>query len=119
MKPIPIYDATAPITCTIGTDEISGRIELLERMRTNLRRLEHTDHGLVLHFDRRNDVEADLRRFAVDEKRCCQFWGFAVDAADDELTLRWDAPPDARDLLSEIATYLEGDQPLTELSGLL
>jgi hypothetical protein len=119
MNPIPIYDATAPITCTIRPEEISGRIQILERLRTNLRRLEHTEHGLLLHFDRRTEVEADLRRFAVDEKRCCQFWGFAVDASDDELGLRWDAPPDARTLLTEIAAYLEGDEPLPEIGGLL
>jgi hypothetical protein len=119
MKPVPIYDSTAPITCTIGTEEVSGRIELLERLRTTLRRLDHTDHGLLLHFEERPEVEADLRRFAVDEKRCCQFWGFAVHGADDDLTLRWDAPPDARELLTAIAAHLEGDQPLTEIGGLL
>jgi hypothetical protein len=119
MNLIPIYDATAPITCTIGTHQIAGRVELLERLRADLRWLERTDHGLVLHFEKRPEVETDLHTFAVDEKRCCQFWGFAVHAADDDLTLRWDAPPDARHLLTDIASYLEGDQPLTELSGLL
>jgi hypothetical protein len=116
---MPIYDATAPITCTIGTDEVAGRVELLERLRTNLRGLERTEHGLVLHFEKRPEVEADVRRFAADEKRCCQFWGFAVHGADDDLTLRWDAPPDARELLTAIAAHLEGDQPLTEIGGLL
>jgi hypothetical protein len=119
LNPMPIYDATAPITCTIGTDEVAGRVELLERLRTNLRWLERTEHGLVLHFEKRPEVEADVRRFAVDEKRCCRFWGFAVHAAADDLTLRWDAPPDARELLTAIAAHLEGDQPLTEIGGLL
>ena len=119
MKPIPIYDATAAIACTIDSDQIRGRIGLVERMRANLQRLEHTDHGLVLHFRRRPDIDADVRRFAVDEKRCCQFWGFAVETIDDELTLRWDAPPGARDLLSAIAAQLEGDEPITTIGGLL
>ena len=119
MKPIPIYDATATIACTISSDEIPQRIAIVERMRANLQRLEHTDHGLVLHFPQRPDIDADLRQFAIDEKRCCGFWGFAVETTDDELTLRWDAPPDARDLLSDIAAYLEGDEPITKISGLL
>ncbi len=33
MNPIPIYDATAPIACTINPDDIPERIERLERMR--------------------------------------------------------------------------------------
>ena len=24
---------------------------------------------------------------------CCAFWGFAVNATDDEVTLRWEGPP--------------------------
>jgi hypothetical protein len=83
---IPIYDATAPITCTIGRDEMPEHIELVERMRQNLERLERTEHGLLLHFPDLPEVQADLARFAVDEKRCCQFWGFAVDNTDGDLT---------------------------------
>ena len=119
MNSIPLYDESAPITCTIGSDEINERIELIERMRTNLQRLDRTDHGLLLRFLDHADIEADLNRFAVDEKRCCRFWGFAVDKADNEVTLRWDAPPDARPLLDNIAAYLEGDEPVTGLRGLL
>jgi hypothetical protein len=116
---IPIYDATAPITCRIGDDEIPERIELVERMRQNLERLERTEHGLLLHFPDRPEVQADLARFAVDEKRCCQFWGFAVDNTDGDLTLRWDAPPDADELIARIGAYFDGDEPLTSISGLL
>lgn len=119
MSTIPIYDPTAPITCTIGRDEIPERIELVERMRQSLKRLERTEHGLLLHFPNRIEVQADLARFAVDEKRCCQFWGFAVDTTDGELTLRWDAPPAANELIARIEAYFEGDEPLTAITGLL
>jgi hypothetical protein len=119
VKSIPIYDATAPISCTIGSDEIPERIELVERMRRNLDRIDRTEHGMLLHFPNRPDIENDLRRFAVDEKRCCQFWGFAVDADDAGLRLRWDGPPDAGDLIGRLLAYFEGDQPLTSISGLL
>src|SRR4051794_29467501 len=101
MKLIPIYDETAPIACTISSDEIPARVELLERMRDNLHELERTEHGLLLHFPADDDIEADLHRFAVDEKRCCEFWGFEVSRADD-LTLRWDAPPTAADLITRL-----------------
>jgi hypothetical protein len=116
---IPLYDATAPIACTIESDEIPERLALLERLRTNLVRLDVTEHGLLLHFPHRPDIFDDLQRFAVDEKRCCQFWGFAVDDTEGELILRWDAPPDARDLLARIAVVLQNDEPLTTIAGLL
>ena len=37
-------------------------------------------HGLLLHFPKSPDIDADLRGFTVDEKRCCTFWGFDVTA---------------------------------------
>jgi hypothetical protein len=118
-RTIPLYDAAAPIACTIRPDETAGRVLLLERMRTNLVSLDRTAHGLLLRFTDRPDVEDDVRRFAADEKRCCTFWGFAVDRTGGHVTLRWDAPPDAGEILARIATYLDGDEPLTALDGLL
>ena len=76
MDKIPIYDATAPIACTIGTDEIPDRIELVERIRAKLTTVERTPDGLLLHLPATPSNRADLERFAIDEKRCCQFWGF-------------------------------------------
>ena len=119
MKFIPIYDDTAPIMCTISSDEIPERVELVERMRHNLERVERIEHGMLLHFPNRADIATDLQRFAVDEKRCCQFWGFAVAALENELTLRWEGPPDAEDLMARLVAYFEGDEPLTTISGLL
>ena len=119
MNHVPLYDTTAPIACTIESDEIPERLTVLERLRTYLTRLDETEHGLLLHFPARPDIADDLQRFAVDEKRCCQFWGFAVDDTEGELILRWDAPPDARALLARIAIVLQDDEPLTTIVGLL
>ena len=119
MKQIPIYDAAAPIVCTIGSDEIPERIELVERMREHLGLVERTEHGLLLHYAPDPQVEADLRRFAVDEKRCCASWGFAVESTDDEVVLRWEAPPDAADLVDRLLEWFAGEGPLPELTGLL
>lgn len=119
MKSIPIYDESAPIVCTIGDHETGDRIEVVERMRLNLSGIERTDHGLLLHFPADDELEAEVRRFAVDEKRCCQFWGFAVDSGDSGLTLRWEGPPAAHELVDRLHSYLQGDEPLTTISGLL
>ena len=119
MKPIPLYDETAPVACTISDEEIPDRVAQLERMRDNLDAVERTDHGLLLRFPVRADIEADLRRFAIDEKRCCQFWGFDV-VTDGGLALRWDAPPTADALLDRFEAFFGGDgtSPL-DLAGLL
>lgn len=116
---IPIYDATAPITCSIGDDEVPERVAMLERMRSELTEIDVSEHGLVLHFPARAHIAHDVHRFAIDEKRCCEFWGFEVSEDADEVTLRWDAPPQARELLEHIEAYLRGDQPVSTLAGLL
>ena len=118
MKQIPLYDSTTPIACTITPVEIPERIELVERLRANLDSLERTQHGMLLHFPARAEIEADLRRFAIDEKRCCQFWGFDV-LTGDELTLRWDAPPTTEALVDQLEAFFRGDQPASVLAGLL
>lgn len=118
MKLIPLYDDTAPIACTISSDEIPGRVEIIERMRTNLDRLERTEHGLLLHFPARSDIEADLRRFAVDEKRCCEFWGFDI-ITNDGLALRWNGPPKAAEILDRLEEFFNGDEPALDLAGVL
>jgi hypothetical protein len=119
MSMIPIYDDTAPIACTIGREEVPERIELVERMKARLRRIDRTDHGLLLHFPDQPAVEADLRQFTVDEKRCCQFWGFAVETGEAGLVLRWDGPPATNDLLDLLHGYFAGDEPLSAITGLL
>ena len=116
---LPIYDATAPLVCTIGAGEVQERIELFERLRLEHVQLDRTAHGVLLHFPARADVEADLRRFADAEKRCCGFWGFEIGRTGHDLTLRWEAPPAAGDIVDRLVAYLQGDQTLTAMSGLL
>ena len=119
MSSIPIYDATAPMVCTADSDEIPERIEQVERMRAVLVHVDRTEHGLLLRFPGDAAVEADLRQFAVDEKRCCQFWGFEITTASDQITLRWEGPPDATEFLDRLHAYFEGDEPISAVSGLL
>ena len=115
----PLYDDSRPLTCSLEQGEVPERVELLERLRGALRSVERTEHGMLLHFPSAPDVEADLRRFAVDEKRCCAFWGFAVETTGDEVTLRWDAPPTAGELVDQLLEWLAGERPLPDVTGLL
>ena len=87
-------------------------------MRTNLDFIERTECGLLLHFPARDDIAADLRRFAIDEKRCCEFWGFEISASD-ELTLQWEGPPDAAEIVDRLHAFFQGDEAGVDLAGLL
>jgi len=80
-------------------------------MRAALDHLDRTEHGLLLRFPNEPAVEADVRRFAVDEKRCCPFWGFEIGTTPDQITLRWDGSPDVADFLDRLHAYFLGDEP--------
>lgn len=99
--------------------ELAARVRQLEEIRAAIERIEPTEHGALLHLADQPGLEARLRRFTADEKGCCGFWGFDVVAADDEILLRWDAPPGARGLLDRLLALLAGDAPLTEIDALL
>ena len=116
---LPLHDNTAPIVCTIGPDEKADRIAIVNRMRASTASIERTETGLLLQFPRTDAIRADLDRFAIDEKRCCQFWGFAVVDGDDDLALRWDGPPTATELLDTIERVLRSDMPVETIEGLL
>ena len=118
MKLIPIHDETAPIACTISEADIPERLALLERLRTAHTSLERTEAGLQLHFPLDDGVDADVGSFAVDEKRCCQFWGFEI-LETDGLVLRWDGPAGVSAALDQIAAWFAGNEPGDVLRGLL
>jgi hypothetical protein len=115
---LPLYDESAPVACTLGAHEVTDRVALIERIRTALTDVQRTELGLLLQLASRAEVEADLRQFAVDEKRCCQFWGFEVTSGP-PLTLRWDGPPAANDLLDALHDYLTGRTDLSTIARLL
>ena len=116
---IPLYDETVPVACTITPGEVPERLELFERMRGAVRTVDRTRTGLLLHFPDVPAVRADLQTFVVDEKRCCQFWGFAIEDERDGVALRWDGPPGAGELLEQLGTFFTTDTPVDTLKGLL
>ena len=116
---IPIYDDSAPIACTITNAEIPDRVELIERMRAAMTSIDRTTTGLLLHFPDDETVRADLATFAVDEKRCCQIWGFAIPAEAAGGALRWDGPRAVDDLFDQLETFFTTDAPVSALEGLL
>jgi hypothetical protein len=118
-RTVPIDDGSPPLSCTIDRSEVAGRVELLDRLRRSVRSVERTEHGMLLRFPRRTDVEEDVRRFAVDEKRCCAFFDFGVEVTGDEVALRWDAPPSAGELVDQLLGYFAGERDLAAVAGFL
>ena len=116
---IPIYDDGVPIACTISDAEIPERVELVGRLRTAMTGIERTPTGLLLRFPDNTGVRADLATFTVDEKRCCQFWGFDIIDQADAVVLRWDGPPALDDLVDRLETFFRTDAPISTLHGLL
>ena len=118
VKTTPLHDASAPVACTLSSEEVPDRLETFERIRTALQRLERTEHGLLLHFAADPEFEAVLRRFVIDEKNCCQFFGFDVNS-EAGLTLQWDAPPTAAGLVDQLQSFFTGTEPARLVPGLL
>jgi hypothetical protein len=121
---IPLYDATAPVACTLDAAEVPARQAQLERMRAAVAApVERTADGLILRFPLGDaEVAADVRRFAADEARCCTFWGFEVaeDAAAGALVLTWDGPPSVATIVDQVHEFFLGDAPASAaLAGLL
>ena len=117
--PNPIYDAAAPIACTISAAEIPRRVQLVERMRTAVTAVDRTPTGLLVHFRDEPKVRGDLTTFVVDEKRCCEFWGFEILQEDDTVALRWDGPPAVDGIVDQLKSYFTSDAPSSALDGLL
>ena len=96
------------------------RVALIGRLRSAHTSLRRTDDGLELEFPNRPDVDVDVRRFAIEEKRCCAFWGFAVHTGADAVVLQWDGPPSVSTILDQLAAYFAGDGDLdVRIAGLL
>ena len=117
MKRISFYYASAPIVCTIDAAEIPARRELIDRIRTAVLALERTPDGFVLRLP--SEAEVDARAFALDEKRCCSFWGFDVTTDGETLALRWEGPPEVAPLIDQLTAYFRGEADLDSITGLL
>jgi hypothetical protein len=112
----PLYDATKPIACTMNAVDMPDHLVLIERIRTNLDHVDRTEHGVSLRLPYTTANVDDLRRFATEEKQCCEFWGFALTEQPD-LVLRWDGPPETTNFMDRLIDYLDGRAPMGSLLG--
>lgn len=113
---LPLHDDTKPVVCTIEVTDLPDHAALLGRLRATATGIERTPHGVLLWFPPSPDVAAEVRRFATQEKRCCQFWGFEV-LDGDKLGLRWDGPSSTAEFMDRLVGYFEGREPIDALFG--
>ncbi|HUQ39795.1 MAG TPA: hypothetical protein VM030_06535 [Acidimicrobiales bacterium] len=116
---VPLYDPGAAVACSLDDADVPARMATIERLRHAAASIDRTEHGLVLRFGPGGGVDDEVARFARDEKRCCGFFGFAVDREGDDLVLRWDVPPTAGPVLDRLVAYFSGTGDIEDLRGLL
>jgi hypothetical protein len=104
MKQLPLFDDTAPITCTIEAGQRPGRKELLERMRTASLGVKRTDDGIVIAFS--PDAAPLFEEFTTLEKQCCAFFGFDIETNQ----LRWEAPPSATEIMDSVHRFFSDSE---------
>jgi hypothetical protein len=112
----PLYDPTKPIACTIDAADIPEHVARLERIRSQLTRIDRTAFGVVLVLPDSDSNASDVEQLAVEEKRCCEFWGFQLVRAGGVM-LRWDGPPEATAWMDALVEYFEGRTPIGGLFG--
>jgi hypothetical protein len=88
----------APIyACTLPPPELRRRrVEVLQGMRSKVKRIDETETGFVFAFDVDSSIEAELAEFVRFEAVCCSFITMRLEPHDRELELHLEAPPGAR-----------------------
>ena len=95
----------AEIACTLPVLEMAGRLtSLRELIGGSLIEADRTDGGLRIVIDRagRSSLFDDTVAWATAEKACCAFLGFAVEEAQDRVTIEIAAPAGAEGTLDGI-----------------
>ena len=106
MKTLSAVDPDAPILCTLPVTQVAGRLCDLDDVvgGGRLQRIARTAgrFRFTVARDGREDLEDQLAAWAADEKACCSFLGFGIDADGDSVTMEIRAPDGAGSTLDGI-----------------
>ena len=106
MKTLSTVDPDAPIECTLPVTQAAGRLCDLDDVvgGGRLRAIARTAgrFRFTVARDGRTDLESQLAAWAADEKECCSFLGFAIESAEDAVTMEIQAPDGAGSTLDGI-----------------
>lgn len=93
--------ASAPIACSLGAAELSGRVADWQALLAHVHRRVPVDGGVRLEFGEDASV-ADVARLVTAEQSCCPFFAFAVTVDGRGLALEVRAPAEARSLVDDL-----------------
>jgi hypothetical protein len=99
-------DLSAEIACTLPINAASSRLDALQALvGDRLLGTERVADRLRITILRSGDpgLQDDVRAWADEEKGCCAFLGFAIEATPEAVTLEIVSPPDAGPTLDAIA----------------
>ncbi|MEA3055116.1 MAG: hypothetical protein QOD30_548 [Actinomycetota bacterium] len=92
--------AEPPIACSLGADEVAGRIDEWQSVLAAVTSRSAIDGGLRLTFE--GAPLAELARLAVAEHDCCRFFAFAITVDERGVALEVRAPERARELVASV-----------------
>lgn len=95
-------EAELPVACTLGADDLAGRLDEWRAMSAAATgRARTADGGLRIAFGRSVDVAA-LARLVAAEQECCAFYSFAIVVDRDGTALVVHAPDGAEQMLDAL-----------------
>jgi hypothetical protein len=90
-----------PIACTLGADDVDGRLDDWKEMLAETTERIPTVDGIRILFARSVDV-AGLARLVAAEQECCAFYTFAIVFTPDGIALEVHAPSGAEAMVKEL-----------------
>jgi MerR family copper efflux transcriptional regulator len=97
----PTAPGDTPIVCTLGPDDMDGRIAAWQAVTAGTEARETIDGGVRIRLPRDTDLAA-LARLIDDEQACCSFFTFALTVTRDAVHLDTLAPDDAQPLVHAV-----------------
>jgi DNA-binding transcriptional MerR regulator len=93
---------TAPVTCTLDTDELDVRITAWRQLVAGASGREDIPDGVQLAFPASPELAAEVAALAAAEQDCCSFFDFDLHLAVGEIRLTIRAPESAAGMLTDL-----------------
>jgi hypothetical protein len=96
-------DAGTVPACTLSELQFGDRVgDWSTVAHSGLQERQRTAHGILLRFQRSDEVERELQRLVELEEHCCSFVSFALSIGAGDVTLTVSGPDEAAPLLDEL-----------------
>ncbi len=94
--------STTELACSLNDEEHRERRKFVRQaLLPKILRTEKTASGLLLIFNKTEDLKSDVELFIELERQCCRFLHFDLKSGDTELLLTIEGPAEAKAVLSQ------------------